>query len=434
MVKLINKIIMNIKLLTLIGLLNLIYACSSETNEYISNATLDCLLENKNYSDLLYEITENKEAYDEDKLLYYEIVLQSVLNNPKKSNQLIRLFYEKYNIYSDTVGYNITEIEYNNFYKLADYKNRFKISKKLSEKYKPFYDSVEYAELIDNKIDSLLGKEAPISMTMNSDCKLNIKIDIARNNVLPVKGSNDTIVDFIFDTGASVNVVSQETAKKINLRFILNSEVNIIGANGDAIKAKIAIADKIYIGDIEFKNVNFVVFADSTLTFSKGYKMRGIIGFPVFNLFEEIVLTDSTIFIPQKSTKKEIEPNFFTYGSVCIISLKYGNKKIPFLFDTGFNTSYFYKNFYNLDSLNFNKLDVLNLTIRGLDGFKTMKGIIIPEIEFECANKKFQFKDAIIQLEYNHSHKKLNGNIGRDFIRQYEKRIINFKYSYICFE
>ncbi len=394
------------------------------------------MVENQKYGDLLFETTKNREAYAEESLIYYDIIIQSVINNPEKSNELIKSFYSKFATSNDTVTFYIIEAELNNYFKLFNYKKTLEISKKLLADFSAFYDSTEYADIKEGiVIDSLLQNEIPTSIAKIEDCFINIKKDIAGKNQLPVTGENDTTVNFIFDTGATVNVVTQTTAKKLNLKMIPNSSIKVFGGTGVANESSLAIADKIFIGNIEIRNAIFVVFADSLFSFYSGqYQINGIVGFPIFNLFEEIALTDSTAFIPKDVVKKNIEPNLFTFGPTCIISLDYKNQKFPFFFDTGFSTTYFYKNFYDIDSINFCKLEDTHVTIQGIGGYKTMKAKTIPEVDFICADKKFRFTDALIQLEYNPQNEKMNGNLGKDFMNQYEKRILSFKNAYIYFE
>ena len=406
------------------------------TKEFQPIKKLNDLVEGKNFGELNTELTVNRKSYDEKALIYYDLILKSVLNQPQESNILIEKFRNKFSKFSDSVNYNLVQTEYYNYLKLLYNRKLKELSSVLIENYKQFIDSTDYVELKDDNIlFGFLENELPTAIIKSSDTEIKVKKDLAGYNLLSVKNENDSIVDMIFDTGANVNVVTESTAKKLNLRIIPDAVVYIMGATGTRNASRIGIFEHGFIENIEFTNAEFIVFPDSLLSFANGlYKINGVIGFPIIMRFESITFTDSILYIPKNPIDKSLTPNLFIKGDDYIIDVAYKNKNLPFFFDTGNTTTGFYKNMYDVDSLNFSALKDTVFTYSGVGGTVTEKAKLLPEIMLDCGSKSFVLKDRYISLEKNILNSDLYGNIGKDFINQYKTITMCFKHSYIDFE
>ena len=407
------------------------------TKEFRPIKKLNDLADNKKFSELYTELSANRSTYNDRTLIYYDLILRSVLNQPEESNTLIQKFRGQFNKFSDTVSYNLIQIEYCNNQKLLNYKKLKELSEDLIGNYKQFIDSIDFVELKDDNLAyGFLQDELPTQVIRNTDSEIKVIKDLAGYNLLRVKVNNDTTVNMIFDTGANVNVVSESTAKKLNLRIIPNSLVYLAGATGARNASKIAIADHGFIENIEFKNAEFIVFPDSLLTFANGvYKINGIIGFPLIMRFGSIRITDSLLYIPKNPVAKTNIPNLFIKGDDYIIEVTYKNKRLPFFFDTGNSNTSFYKTMYDIDSMNFKSLKDTVFSYSSVGGTTTEKAKFLPEIKLDCGSKSFVLKNTYIALEKkNILHPDLFGSIGKDFVNQYKSISISFKYSCIDFE
>ena len=397
---------------------------------------LNDLVEAKKFGELYTEISAGRDTYNDKTLIYYDLILKSVLNQPEESNALIQKFREQFNRFSDTINFKLVQTEYYNNQKLDNYKKLKELSAVLIEKYERFIDSGAFVELKDDNVAyGFLENELPTTVIKNADTKIKVIKDLAGYNLLRVKSKNDSIVDMVFDTGANVNVVSESTAEKLNLRILPNAVVYVMGATGIRNASKIAIADQGFIENIEFKNVEFIVFPDSLLTFANGrYKIHGVIGFPVIMRFESIRFTDSLIYIPENPVAVSNIPNLFITGDDYIIDVAYKNKKLPFFFDTGNSNTSFYKNMYDIDSMNFKVLKDTVFSYSSVGGTITQKAKLLPQIKLNCGSKSFVLNNIYIALEKNILNPDLYGNIGKDFVNQYKSITMCFKYAYIDFE
>jgi hypothetical protein len=396
---------------------------------------LSQFVEQDNYGALYDEIITNRSNYKESDLLYYDIILQSMLNRPEESNKLIALFRKKF-VATDSTEYLLTHTEYKNYVKLDDYGKLKEIGGILIERYKAYIDSVDYVELQDDhRIFTLLEHEPTITVQKVADTEMKITKDLAGYTLMTVKASNDSSIDFIFDTGANVSVVTESSAKKLNLRILPNSDIFVMGATGMRNHASIGFADSLTIGNVEIRNAEFVVFADSLLTFANGiYKIDGVVGFPIFSRFEEITYTDSVLYIPKIPTLTGGEPNMFIEADDYILSIGYKGKKYPFFFDTGNDKTFFKRNFYNIDSLSFNSLPDTLFGLGGVGEVITMKAKIPEQVCLDFAGKSFCLAKPFVETEYEKMSRHLYGSIGKDFMYLYPKRIMSFRQARLAFE
>jgi hypothetical protein len=388
------------------------------------------------YSDLYEELTANRGKYQETSLLFYDIIINSLINKPELSNHLIEKFRKQFTTTNDTVNYYLTQTEYNNYVKLCDYKKLKEIGGTLIGKYQAFIDSSDYIELKDDHIRyGFLANEKTTELTKLADTKINIKKDLAGYTLLSLRSSNDSTVDFIFDTGANVNAIIESAARKLNIRVIPNSTIHVMGATGARNEAHIGIADKITFNNMEMYNVEFVIFADSLFTFGGGkYIINGTVGFPIFSRFEEITYTDSTLFVPKTPTLKPGEPNMFIKLDDYILSVGYKGKKYSFFFDTGNMSSFLMSEFYKIDTAAFKPLKDTILTYAGVGGSTKIKAKQPAEVILKFAGKDFKLIKPFVEVESEHRNKFLYGSIGKDFMGMYKTRIMSFKEARIEFE
>ena len=150
--------------------------------------------------------------------------------------------------------------------------------------------------------------------------------------------------------------------------------------------------------------------------------------------FESILFTDSLIYIPKNPIVKANIPNLFIKGDDYIIDVAYKNKKLPFFFDTGNSNTSFYKNMYDIDSMNFKVLKDTVFSYASVGGTITQKAKLLPRIKLDCGSKSFVLDNTYIALKKNILNPDLYGSIGKDFVNQYKSILMCFKYAYIDFE
>lgn len=122
---------------------------------------------------------------------------------------------------------------------------------------------------------------APIRVTGASGATVPITRDIAKQMRVDVRLEDGPSVPVLVDTGAEISVIMDRYARAAGLRF-LEGEVQV-GTVTEDVTGRLAVADRVQIGDMIIRNVVFLVLPDAMLTFSDGdYTADGILGLQVF--------------------------------------------------------------------------------------------------------------------------------------------------------
>lgn len=187
---------------------------------------------------------------------------------------------------------------------------------------------------------------APQKMSKQKDVLLNSHRNNFNHLMTPVR-IGATNEDFIFDTGANLSTISESQANKMKLR-VFEQSVDIGSSTQRKVQSKLAVADSMFVGDIFFENVLFLVMPDDQLTFPEiNYVIKGIIGFPVINQLGEVHLKhDGKLFVP-KVISSNTKQNMFFEGLNPVVQVFSKRDTLLFTFDTGASQSELSFKYYN---------------------------------------------------------------------------------------
>lgn len=101
---------------------------------------------------------------------------------------------------------------------------------------------------------------------------------------------NGVTVSALIDTGANYSLLSESVAKKMGLT-ILDADVKFRSSVKDELSARLAVADRMTFGGVDFTNVVFSVVPDSDVTYEDGAGLNAIVGMPVLFQVGRIELT-----------------------------------------------------------------------------------------------------------------------------------------------
>lgn len=241
--------------------------------------------------------------------------------------------------------------------------------------------------------------------------------------------------DFIFDTGANLSTISESQAKKMKLK-LFEQIVDIGSSTQKNVQSKLALADSLYVGDILFKNVLFIVMPDSQLTFPQiNYAIKGIIGFPVINQLGEVHLNkDGKIFIPKVASKKT-KKNMFFEGLNPVVRLFSKKDTLLFTFDTGAKSSELSFKYYKEHKSDVEKKGILQTNGRGGVGGKVeVKEYMLSNFQIQIGQHKTNLDKIPVTLEEYDFNKYFDGNLGQDVFLKFNKLTINFENMNIDFK
>lgn len=393
--------------------------------------TIYQLLEQKNYLKAQHLFDENKNELSKEEQTYTKAILDNVFNKLEDSEKNIQILLNQKNV-PDSLLQKLYYTKKDNLIKLYQYGKAAETIKIIQQKFSKKL-STEQMKDLENDFNLWYSLEnvPQQEVFVHNDTNLLLKQDKADLKNINISVKQDS-VDFIFDTGANISVITNSLARKLNLEiFPSNIEVNAI--TGKVVKAHSAVCKELKIGKIVIKNAVFLVFEDADLAFPQiDYQINGIIGFPIIEAMNEIVITKDNHFIVSKDTKANVEKskNMALDGLIPLIFFD----ENPYTFDTGANTTLLYRPYFleNQKTIEQN-YQLSEIDFGGAGGNDKQKGYRINR-EFEVSGKKTNLDNVFLLINKSEKKGEIYGNIGQDFIQKFQKMKINFKEMFISFE
>ncbi len=275
-----------------------------------------------------------------------------------------------------------------------------------------------------------LSDVPPQQIFFQGETLLALHKDMAGLNNITVSAGGDTL-GFIFDTGANLSTVCLSVAEKMGME-IIPSEILVGSITGEKMPAQLAVCSQLSIGKIVVKNVVFLVFPDNQLSFPQiGYKISGILGYPVLEAFGEIQITrEGTMIIPQEYSAFSEPSNMAMDGLTPLICLE-GD---PYTFDTGADHTMLYAAYYqdNREDIEENYKPE-KIKFGGAGGMREFYGFVIDR-SFNISGKEISVEGVHLLKEKIKETETVYGNIGQDIMGQFGKMIMNFDQMFILFE
>jgi predicted aspartyl protease len=393
-------------------------------------------LERKSYFEAQIFYDKHEGSLPEFVKLKTLVHLQSVFRKSLESNQNIdKIFAHFKNEITKENEKDLLNLKLVNHIILFEYQEAHHVSQLLINNFPDQTASNELEELKNGDlIWEALSSYPKQKVQFNENSKIKIIRDKAGLKNIHVVGNNEKF-PFIFDTGANLSSISESQAKIMKMNM-LDVEIQVGNIIGSKVPAKLAVAEKILIGNMQFENVVFLVFPDDALYISQiDYQINGIIGFPVIAAMKEIHFNKNDIEIPLESRIND-SSNLAMEFLTPIINIEIENQeKLPFSFDTGATQSILYNGFYHKNKSFFDThYQQQDIGLGGAGGNKKIKGYVVSFVPI-INNTKVVLDSVDLMIEpFVDADKYFYGNIGQDLISEYETMIINFDKMFVKFQ
>ncbi len=232
-----------------------------------------------------------------------------------------------------------------------------------------------------------------------------------------------------FDTGANFSVVMYSEAEALGL-YIKKVGLDVRTATDMKVQADVTVVEQLTIGNVDLRNVVFLVFPDEFLTFPGGYKIPGVIGFPVISAMGEVRFQKRGILEIPKTPPSRPERNLALDDLELLVRVQYKADKLVCRLDTGAGKTVFYESFYQRYRSSIVPLDnLVMIKSGGVGGIREISAYQLPEAKLILGDKIVMLKEvnvytkAITEDDENY----LFGNIGRNLLNQFDEYIINFR-------
>lgn len=361
---------------------------------------------------------------------FMEAVLDNAFNKPEESNQKISQLLTLKTSIPDSLMLKLFRIREDNSMKQYNYAEAKSAVQTTLQKYDYLLTDEERKDLKNNlKIWTVLENKPPQKVALNGVTRLKMVKDVAGLKNLKVKVAEDSM-NFIFDTGANISTISASAARRLKIN-VIPADIEVDAITGIAVKADLAVCEKVTFGNITAENVVFLVFADDALSFPQiNYQINGVLGFPVIEALREVQLTQDDYFIvPNTETKINSPSNMAMDGLTPLIFMDGRH----FSFDTGSDYTILYAPFYQENKKKIDrKYQLGTVTIGGAGGKIEYPGFKV-NYTFHILGKEIPLKNINL-LTTKINEKTVYGNIGQDVIRQFSKMTLNFNQMFIKFD
>jgi predicted aspartyl protease len=410
-------------------------SCSTIPKKVQDNKLLTYYKE-KNFFKLENLLSKIKFDKSNPDLILYHATVDNVFNKPDESNRLINILLKDYAKYfNDTIVKELYYMRSANAYRLQDYKSAYFNDSVIVNKYRYVCDSSEIETRKDDITIFHTMMDVPkMEINMAENSKIPIKRDRAGLQNLAVTMQNDS-VDFVFDTGAEFSVIIESVAKKYGVKM-LDGNVRTGTSTSKKVNGHMGLLN-IKLGSIELKNVAFLVLPDSLLTFANGlYVIKGIIGFPVMFAFTGFTIVDNEFLMVSQKHLESADKNFAIDGQYIIIRVTAHNDTLPFLFDSGNQTTILSSSYFNRYKTEIiGKCKKEEVVTGGAGGMVKTEAYILDSLTISAGNSRYTLDSIQIYPKdfLGYDMKYLYGNFGQNYISKFSEMRIDFGSMNISF-
>lgn len=362
---------------------------------------------------------------------YITACLDNSFNKLDASEAVITHLQNQKNDLPDSLWVKLLDIRKDNAVKSYRYKDAKEAVNTLLNKYQQSLSTEKYKDLQnDLKLWEALENVPPQTVNIKDNTVLSIIQDKAGLKNLSVAAGSDSL-DFVFDTGANISTVARSVAQKMNMTMI-PANIQVGAITGKEVAAQLAVCGKLMLGNIEMKNVVFLVFEDADLSFpSINYHINGILGFPVIEAMKEIRITKDNHFeVFTKNTTGAVVSPMALSGLIPVIFIEDN----PYTFDTGADHTMLFKPYFiaNKDMV-MTKYQPTTISFGGAGGVRKVNGYNI-NFSFNISGKNLTLDNISLASEEFRNEQGIYGNIGQDLISKFNAMILNFEKMLISFE
>ncbi|HWB91934.1 MAG TPA: pepsin/retropepsin-like aspartic protease family protein [Puia sp.] len=333
----------------------------------------------------------------------------------------------------DSIKANLVQLQGDSYFKLGEYAKAAHCEELIINKYGKAVDSTT----LDDTKNSLLTRNAlkntPPQQTVIPG---NTTIHWTRNSIgiieIPLITAGQT-VNAIFDTRANISSITKTYAEKLHLHLLDVSYREGAGVTGAEFQVGLGVADSLYIGNILVKNAVFQVMPDSIFYIAPiKFQLNIILGLPVIAQLQEVrFYKDGRLIIPQTPVLNDVH-NLFLVGLDPVLTLISDNDTLGFHFDSGASSSVLYSTYFRKYRTAIARNAVKKTqSFGGAGGVRKKETYTLPSLHLSLGNKTVAVDSVSVLTEKIWPGEKLYGNIGQDFIKQFNELTIDFKYMYV---
>jgi hypothetical protein len=399
---------------------------SSITNQFQS------LLDQKDYFKLEAKLNLYNDSITTEHKLFYRSFIENAFNRNEAAIKTIDSLLMNYTV-PDSIKSVLTLLKLDCLFKNCQYAKAVETDSILLNNYQHFFNRDKINEIKNHALIHSALKNIPSQQvnifTDNTILWSKDKLGLIE---IPVQCRNKNY-SCIFDTRASISSITKSYATKLGLKMLDVSYEEGSGITGIKFKTGLGIADSLYIGNILVRNAVFQVMPDSILFIAPAkFFLNIIIGVTIIDQLKEVhIYRDGRMMIPLQQTKSALH-NFALRELDPVILLRTDDDTLCFDFDLGATSTQLYAAFFDKYKSKILQQGIKKIVeIGGAGGLQKKEMYVLSKLDLFLANKKITIDSVTVLSQKIYPSEKYYGNIGQDFVRNFNELILNFDYMYV---
>lgn len=241
---------------------------------------------------------------------------------------------------------------------------------------------------------------------------------------------NDSTRRYVFDTGANLSTIMRSEAVALGLR-IVPAAIDVGSSTDRRVVADVGVADRLTIGGIHYRHVVFLVLDDALLTFPGGYRIPGIIGFPVIERMGEVRLgVGGELSVPAAAPERH-ERNLAFDELTPLTRVRWGDVPLLCRLDTGADRTQLYEPFYRRVRA---RVDAATRPstrrMGGAGGVRELRVRVLPGVRLAVGDTvaALDSVDVVLHTITRDAAKNyLDCNVGHDILDAFPSYVLNFR-------
>jgi hypothetical protein len=284
-------------------------------------------------------------------------------------------------------------------------------------------DSAVRADLENSrKLGDALAHVPPQALTARAATRL-----VLESGHVPVS-VNGHRRSYLLDTGANLSALMRSEADSLGLT-VRPAGIEVGTSTDVKVTADLAVADRVVIGGLTYAHVVFLILPDETLTFPNGFRIPGILGFPLIEPMGELRIRGDTVDVPASVPERAVR-NLALEQFSMLTPVRWKGASFICQFDTGANTTAFYEPFFRRFGAAVKaegRADTA--TIGGAGGMRRIPVFNLPAAVLTLADTVVTLEDVSVfrTMTRDSADNYLFCNVGQDVVRQFGELIINLR-------
>jgi hypothetical protein len=359
---------------------------------------------------------------DSEQKRFYAAAVLTAFNQPAAANKLIDGMLT-HNIDTALMPF-LLQMRMQNDSRIYDYAAALDAERTLIDLYERKGDPRLEDAQNTLKLLTALSSVSPQKVKRTGDSQIIMAADGRLGYCIPVTIGVDPC--YILDSGANYSTLIRSEAERLKLK-IIPAGIEVGTSTGAVVKADVAVAPSLLLGNVQYDDVVFLVMPDSAFTF-KDFQIPGILGFPVFAGMGSITTQRGhTLVVPKTIPMKHVD-NIALDGNDILTRIQVGGHDVLCRLDTGADHTAFYKPYYDLYKDEVEKASKKRQAkYGGAGGIKTFAAYRLPQLAIKVAGRSVTLKRVDVYTEKTVPQDYLQCNLGLDAFKDYKSYTINLQ-------